>query len=69
MSTRVMKDIRDGGKHWMQKAFAHNKGALHADLHVPQGQKIPERKLERAEHSRNPTIRKRAQAAENARGF
>ena len=40
------------------------KGALHKALHVPEGKKIPEKKLEKAEHSKNPTMRKRAVLAE-----
>lgn len=40
------------------------KGALHKSLHVPEGKKIPEKKLEKAEHSKNPTTRKRAVLAE-----
>lgn len=48
---------------WIQKAIKH-KGALHASLHVPEGKKIPEKKLKKAEHSKNPTTRKRANLAE-----
>ncbi len=48
---------------WIQKAKI-KKGALHRDLGVPAGQKIPEKKLEKAEKSRNPTTRKRAALAE-----
>lgn len=44
-------------------------GALHEELHVPKGEKIPERKLEKAEHSSNPKERKRAQFAEELKGF
>lgn len=40
------------------------KGALHKELHVPEGKKIPESKLEKAEHSKNPKLRKRAVLAE-----
>lgn len=40
------------------------KGALHKELHVPEGKKIPEAKLQKAEHSKNPTERKRAVLAE-----
>lgn len=40
------------------------KGALHRDLGVPQSQKIPAKKLKKAEHSKNPTVRKRAVLAE-----
>jgi hypothetical protein len=67
-----MRDEKmDGERLWVKKAFSHNnnKGALHDELNVPQGHKIPERKLEKAEHSQNPMLRKRAQLAENARHF
>jgi hypothetical protein len=40
------------------------KGALHESLHVKKGEKIPEEKLEKAEHSKNPKLRKRAVLAE-----
>lgn len=43
------------------------KGALHKDLGVPQGDKIPVKKIEKATHSNNETLRKRAQFAENAK--
>lgn len=43
------------------------KGALHSDLGVPQGEKIPAKKIEKATHSDNETLRKRAQFAENAK--
>lgn len=45
------------------------KGALHKSLHVPEGKKIPEKKLEKAEHSKNPTLRKRAVLAETLKGL
>lgn len=45
------------------------KGALHKDLGVPQGEKIPAKKIEKATHSTNETLRKRAQFAENAKHF
>jgi len=44
-----------------------HEGLLHKDLHVPQGQKIPASKLQAAEHSKDPKIRRRAQFAENAK--
>lgn len=44
---------------WIQKMHM-KKGALHESLHVPEGKKIPKNKLEKAEHSKNPTTRKRA---------
>ena len=40
------------------------KGALHKELGVPVGKKIPAKKLKAAEHSKNPTERKRAVLAE-----
>lgn len=48
---------------WIQGAIKHP-GALHQELHVPEGKKIPEKKLKKAEHSKNPTLRKRANLAE-----
>lgn len=43
------------------------KGALHRQLGVPSEKSIPESKLEKATHSDNETLRKRAQFAENAK--
>jgi hypothetical protein len=51
------------GQKWIQGAIKH-KGALHKSLGVPVGEKIPEKKLEKAEHSKNPLTRKRANLAE-----
>jgi hypothetical protein len=48
---------------WIQKAVKH-KGALHKSLGVPEGKKIPESKIKKAEHSKNPTLAKRARLAE-----
>jgi hypothetical protein len=48
---------------FIQKAIKHP-GALRKSLHVKEGEKIPEKKLEKAEHSKNPTMRKRAILAE-----
>lgn len=45
------------------------KGALHEQLGIPQGQKIPEKKLEKAEHSSNKLLARRAQLAETLKGF
>lgn len=43
------------------------KGALHKQLHVSSDKPIPAGKLEKATHSENETLRKRAQFAENAK--
>jgi|ERR1051326_1869000 hypothetical protein len=48
---------------FIQEAIKHP-GALRKSLHVKEGEKIPEKKLEKAEHSKNPTTRKRAFLAE-----
>lgn len=48
---------------WIAKAIKHP-GALRKSLHVKEGQKIPEKKLKKAEHSTNPLMRKRAHLAE-----
>ena len=65
---RLDKSARGGGKKWIQGAIKHP-GALHKALHVPAGQKIPAAKLEKAAHSKNPTMRKRAALAKTLKGF
>lgn len=53
---------------WIQGAIKH-KGALHEQLGVPQGEKIPASKIEAATHSKNPTLRKRAVLAQTLKKF
>ena len=48
---------------WIQKAISHP-NALRKSLHVKEGEKIPAKKLEKATHSDNPTLAKRARLAE-----
>lgn len=50
-------------KKWIQSAIKHP-GALRKELHVKEGEKIPASKLKKAEHSKNPTLKKRAVLAE-----
>lgn len=50
-------------KNWIQDMHM-KKGALHKDLGVPAGKKIPASKLKKAEHSKKPKVRKRANLAE-----
>lgn len=50
------------GEKWIKKAIKHP-GKLHRELGVPQGEKIPAKKLEKAEHSKNKTIRREANLA------
>jgi hypothetical protein len=49
--------------HWIQGAMKHP-GALHRELDVPQGDKIPAKKIMKAEHSDNPALARRAHLAE-----
>ena len=53
---------------WIAGAIKHP-GALHKELHVPAGQKIPANKLAKASHSTNPTERKRAILAKTLSHF
>jgi len=53
---------------WIGKAIKHP-GALHKTLGVPEGKKIPEKKLKKAEHSKNPTTARRARLAETLKGM
>lgn len=50
-------------KKWIQGAIKHP-GALHKELGVAKGKKIPEKKLKAAEKSKNPLEAKRARLAE-----
>lgn len=53
---------------WIQNAIKH-KGALRATLGVKKGEKIPTAKLKKAEHSKNPTTKKRAVLAETLKNM
>lgn len=55
-------------KRWIKGAIKHP-GKLHRELGVPQGKKIPAKKLEKAEHSKSPTIRKEANLAKTLKSF
>ncbi len=52
---------------WISGAIKHP-GALHKELGVPQGKKIPEGKLKKAE-SAGGKLGKRARLAETLKGF
>jgi len=56
-------------KKWIQKATAKHKGALHRELGVPEGKKIPAKKIEKASHSKNKTLAKRANLAKTLSGL
>lgn len=53
---------------FIQGAIEHP-GALHRSLGIPADQKIPAKRLEKATHSRNALMKKRAVLAETLRSF
>jgi hypothetical protein len=65
---RLDRAYRARGGKWIQ-GMHMKRGALHEQLHVPQGTKIPAAKLEKAANSDNPTLAKRARLAETLKGF
>jgi len=55
---------------WIQKALPpSSKGKLHKALGVKQGEKISASKLKKAEHSKSPSLRKKAALAETLKSF
>lgn len=58
---------KSGG--WIAGAVGKNPGALHKSLKVPMGDKISEKKLDKAADSDNPLMRKRANLAKTLKGF
>ena len=48
---------------------ASHKGLLHKNLGVAKGKKISSAKIEKATHSKNPAVKKRAVFAKNARSW
>lgn len=54
---------------FMQEMFGKNKGLLHEKLHVAKDKKIPAKKLEKASHSKSPTLRKEVNSAMIGRKF
>ena len=55
-------------KDWIAGAVKHP-GALHKELGVPQGDKIPAKKLDAAANSDNPTLRRRVALAKTLKGM
>lgn len=53
---------------WISKAIKHP-GALHKELGVKQGEKIPAKKIEKASHSKNKTLARRANLAKTLSGL
>ena len=55
--------------HWIQKAVGKHPGKLHRELGVPQGEKIPAKKMAKAAKSKSPTIRKEVALAKTLKGL
>lgn len=53
---------------WIKGAIKHP-GALHRELGVPAGQKIPAKKVAAAAQSSDPTLARRARLAETLKGM
>lgn len=53
---------------WIQD-IGMKKNVLHEQLRVPTGEKIPAAKLDKAEHSANKLLKKRAVLAKTLEGF
>lgn len=55
-------DENEESGHWIKGAIKHP-GALHRELGVPEGQKIPAKKMAKAAHSSSPKIRRQVALA------
>jgi hypothetical protein len=69
--SRAKREVMmESGKNCIKGAInPKNKGTLHRSLDVPEGREIPEKKLEKAEHSKDPATKKRVILAETLRNF
>jgi hypothetical protein len=54
---------------WMQKAFGAHPGALHRALGVPEGEKIPAKKMAQAKGSSDPHMKKMASLARTGKKY
>lgn len=55
-------------KNWIAGAIKHP-GSLHKALKVPEGKNIPSGKLEKAAHSENPALAKKANLAKTLKAL
>lgn len=60
---KIIVDLGDKGK------FSLRPGLLHKHLGIPEGEKIPEERLQEALKSKNPDIQKEARSALGLRGM
>ena len=54
---------------WIKEAVSKHPGKLHRELKVKAGEKIPAKKLAKAEKSKNPTIKKETVLAKTLSKF
>lgn len=67
---KTYKDSKDKkDDKWMQKAFSRNKGKLHRELGVSEDKNIPVKKLNKAMHSKNSSLKKEANLAKIGRKY
>lgn len=67
MSSRSVKNKREGEEEEFPAIKPSHVGLLHKKLGVPEGEKIPLEKIEKATHSKSPSLRKQAIFAKNFR--
>ena len=65
--SKALKKFHAKSKHWISGAIKHP-GALHKELDIPEGEKIPQSTLKRAAKS-GGVLGRRARLAETLRGF
>lgn len=56
-------------KHWMKEAFGKHPGKFHRRTYTPMGERVPESKVRKAEHSSDPSLRREAALAETGRKY
>ena len=59
---------KDNDPHWIEHAHL-KEGALRNETHTPAGKDISEKRLHAAAHSKNDTLRHRAELAETLKGL
>lgn len=69
LSERKRSRYANGGGVEKLEIKIKHPGALHKKLGVPMDKKIPEEKIDKALHSRSPSLRKQANFAKNARNW
>lgn len=69
----MAEPLKPGKKGWKTKAemkgVGGEKGKLHRELGIPEGEKIPAKRLEEAEHSKDPEVKRDAIRAKTMEGW